>query len=297
MRIANAAGRLSLVVDDTIVDVESASSGRFSADIQMVYSRWADFREWASSATLPDGQPLVESDLGAPAPRPPQVFAIGLNYREHATESGLELPTSPYVFTKFASAITGPYDEIPLPSGSVDWEAELVAVIGREARHVPAATAWGYVAGLTMGQDLSERDVQWAGPAPQQFNIGKSYPGFAPIGPILVTPDEFDNPDAVEFSCSLAGEQMQKTRTDDMIFSIPAIIAYLSSILTLLPGDVIFTGTPSGIGWSHKPPRWIQAGEELTTRAELIGEMRNRFVAAAPIPASSAAGPTGVELQ
>jgi 2-keto-4-pentenoate hydratase/2-oxohepta-3-ene-1,7-dioic acid hydratase in catechol pathway len=280
MRVANVDGRLSIVVGNNLaVDAETASGGRFSADVQAIFQQWTEFRHWANTAVLPPGSVFTEDQLGAPAPRPPQVFAIGLNYREHATEAGLNPPEKPYVFTKFASAITSPYGEIALPQGSVDWEVELVAVIGRLARTVVAASAWDYVAGLTIGQDLSERDLQWAGPAPQQFVLGKSFPGFAPIGPLLVTPDEFANPDAVDISCTLSGELMQKTSTDDMIFSVPAIIEYLSGILTLLPGDVIFTGTPSGIGWTRTPPRLIQPGDTLVTNAELIGEMRHRFTA------------------
>jgi len=283
MRIANIAGRLNLIVDDNrAVDVESASAGTFAADVQAVFPRWADFCDWARSTSLPAGSVFADDTLGAPVPQPPQVFAIGLNYREHATESGLALPEKPYVFTKFASAITGPFGDIALPDGSVDWEVELVAVIGRLARNVAAGSAWDYVAGLTIGQDLSERDLQFAGPTPQQFNMGKSYPGFAPIGPVLVTPDEFPNPDSIDISCSLSGQLMQKSRTDDMIFSIPAIIEYLSGILTLLPGDLIFTGTPSGIGWSRTPQRLIRPGDVLVTRAELIGEMRHHFIATPP---------------
>jgi 2-keto-4-pentenoate hydratase/2-oxohepta-3-ene-1,7-dioic acid hydratase in catechol pathway len=279
MRVANVAGRLSIIDDaGRAVDVELASGGRFVADVQAVYASWTDFVDWAQRAGLPQGSVFTEAELAAPVPQPPQVFGIGLNYREHAAEAGLDLPENPMVFTKFPSAVTGPYDEIAVPAGSVDWEVELVAVIGRLARNVTASAAWDYVAGLTVGQDLSERDLQWAGQSPQQFNLGKSYPGFAPIGPVLVTPDEFPNRDSIEISCSLSGQLMQKSRTDDMVFSIPELIEYLSGIVTLLPGDLIFTGTPSGIGFSRKPQRLINAGDALTTTAELIGEMRHHFV-------------------
>lgn len=278
MRIANLAGRLTVLDPDGLaVDVETASGQQFSANIQEIYSRWDEFRDWANSADLPAGIAVREGDLGAPSPLPPQVFAIGLNYREHAVESGLDIPERPFVFTKFPSSVTGPFDTVRLPKGSVDFEAELVAVIGRQAREVNAVDAWSHVAGLTMGQDLSERELQLSGPAPQQFNLGKSHPGFAPVGPVLVTPDEFDDPDAIEISCSLSGELMQKTRTDDMIFSISAIVEYLSHVVTLLPGDLIFTGTPSGIGWSRDPRRLIGPGDELVSSAAGIGEMRHLF--------------------
>ncbi|MEC3974468.1 fumarylacetoacetate hydrolase family protein [Amycolatopsis sp. H20-H5] len=215
--------------------------------------------------------------LGAPAPRPRQVFAIGLNYREHAAESGMDLPTSPVVFTKFPSSITGPASVVSLPAGSVDFETELVVVLGRDAYRVPTAAAWDHVAGLTVGQDLSERQLQLKPPVPQ-FNLGKSFPGFAPMGPVLVTVDEFADPDDLEIGCLLNGEQMQKSRTSDMIFPVADIIAYLSSILPLYAGDVIFTGTPSGIGMAREPARYLCHGDELVTFAESVGSMRTRFI-------------------
>jgi len=222
--------------------------------------------------------PFDERRLGAPVPRPPQVFAIGLNYRDHAEEAGLELPESPMVFTKFPASVTGPFDTITLPAGSVDFEAELVAVIGKTARHVSVDDAWSYVAGLTAGQDLSERELQTRGPDPAQYNLGKSFAGFAPIGPYLVTPDEFADPGDLSLQCELSGELMQKSHTANLIFSIPQIVAHLSSVLELWPGDLIFTGTPSGIGWTRTPRRLITAADELVTTIDDIGSMRHRFV-------------------
>ena len=280
MRILNLAGRLSLAVDDKAIDVETASDGAFTADIQAVYPRWEEFRTWAAAYRGAPDREVAAASLGPPVPRPPQVFAIGVNYRDHAAEAGLELPERPMVFTKFPAAVTGPYGEITLPSDAVDFEAELVAVIGRRARHVAERDGWSYIAGLTAGQDLSERAVQLSGPPPQQYNIGKSFEGFAPIGPALVTPDEFADPDDIELGCRLGGEQMQHGRTRDFVFTIPQLVAYLSRILPLLPGDLIFTGTPSGIGWVRQPRRTIAAGEELITHITGIGEMRHRFVSA-----------------
>jgi 2-keto-4-pentenoate hydratase/2-oxohepta-3-ene-1,7-dioic acid hydratase in catechol pathway len=278
MRILNLSGRLAIEVEDgRAVDVATASEGRFGPEPQGVYAHWAEFRSWAASITADGASAFSVDDLGAPAPRPGQVFAVGLNYREHAEEAGLDLPEIPVVFTKFPASVAGPRTRITLPKGSVDFEVELVAVIGREVTAVAAANAWDYIAGLTVGQDLSERELQLAGPAPQQFNMGKSYTGFAPIGPALVTPDEFADPDDVEISCELSGVQVQRTRTSDMIFSIPKIVEFLSSVLTLWPGDVIFTGTPSGVGWSRNPKLLIAADDELVTRAEGIGEMRHTF--------------------
>jgi 2-keto-4-pentenoate hydratase/2-oxohepta-3-ene-1,7-dioic acid hydratase in catechol pathway len=280
MRILNLDGRLSLAVDDKAVDVETASGGAFSADVQAVYARWDEFRSWAATYRGVPDRDVVARSLGPPVPHPQQVFAIGVNYRDHAAEADLDLPERPMVFTKFPAAVTGPYNDITLPSDAVDYEVELVVVIGRRGRHVAERDAWSYVAGLTAGQDLSERAVQLAGPPPQQYNIGKSFEGFAPIGPALVTADEFADPDDIELGCQLSGEQMQHGRTRDFVFTIPQLVAYLSGILPLLPGDLIFTGTPSGIGWVRQPRRTIAAGEELVTHVSGIGEMRHRFVRA-----------------
>ncbi|CAM5644943.1 2-hydroxyhepta-2,4-diene-1,7-dioate isomerase [Streptomyces avidinii] len=279
MRIANLAGRLALVVDGLAVDVEQASGGLFAADPQAVYERWEDFRDWAAQAELPRGIAFDAARLDAPAPAPRQIVAAGLNYRDHAAESGFALPdTMPPVFTKFASSITGPVTEVTLPpDGHTDWEIELVVVIGTRAHHVTADDAWRHVAGLTVGQDISERITQLQGPAPQ-FSLGKSFPGFAPTGPWLVTPDEFRDPGDLELRGTVNGEQVQKSRTSDMIFSVPELLSCLSSVMPLLPGDVIFTGTPAGVGFAQDPQRWLAPGDELVSTIEGIGELRQRFV-------------------
>ncbi|MEU8789718.1 fumarylacetoacetate hydrolase family protein [Streptomyces sp. NPDC048643] len=280
MHIANLSGRLVLIVNGLAVDVEKASSGRFAADPQAVYEEWEEFRAWAAQARLPEGNPVDPVRLGAPAPAPRQIIAAGLNYRDHAAESGFALPvTMPPVFTKFATSITGPVTDVVLPPGGhTDWEIELVAVIGTRAHHVCADSAWGHVAGLTVGQDISERITQLEGPAPQ-FSLGKSFPGFAPIGPYLVTPDAFDDPDDLALRCTVNDEEVQKSRTSDLIFSVPELVARLSSVIPLLPGDVIFTGTPAGVGLGRDPQRWLAPGDELVSTIEGIGELRQRFVA------------------
>jgi len=278
MRIANLAGRLAIVSrDGEAVDVAEASGGRFPSEPQEIYGRFDEFREWAATAALPSGRAFDGRDLGSPVPSPRQIFAIGLNYRSHAAESGFEPPSSPAVFTKFPSSITGPVGEISLPDGDVDWEVELVAVIGRRAYHVEEATAWSHVAGLTGGQDISDRRLQMIGSIPQ-FSLAKSYPGFSPMGPVLVTVDEFDDPDDLELSCTLDGEQMQKARTSELIFSVPALVARLSAVLPLEPGDVIFTGTPAGVGAGRSPRRFIRPGEVLTSHIEGIGGLSQTFV-------------------
>jgi 2-keto-4-pentenoate hydratase/2-oxohepta-3-ene-1,7-dioic acid hydratase in catechol pathway len=279
MRIANHAGRLVLIIDqNTAVDVEQLSGGRFGPAPQAVYDRWEEFRNWADGVSLPEGRRIEPADLGSPAPDPRQVFGVGLNYRAHAAESGFAVPdTLPPVFTKYPSSITGPVSEVSLPAGgNTDWEVELVAVIGREARRVTEAEAWGYVAGLTAGQDLSERITQMAGPAPQ-FGLGKSYPGFSPMGPYLVTPDDLRDPDDLALSCTVNGEQMQKGRTSDLIFSVPALIARLSAIVPLLPGDVVFTGTPAGVGMGRTPARFLSPGDVLISQIEGIGTLHQTF--------------------
>ncbi|WP_342666238.1 fumarylacetoacetate hydrolase family protein [Pseudonocardia spinosispora] len=260
------------------VDVEAASGGRFDADPDAVFARWDELREWAEDRPDGDGVPYADEQLGAPVLCPAQIFGIGLNYRDHAAESGVGVPATPAVFTKFASCLTGPYDTVRLPSAGVDWEVELVVVIGRRADDVAEENAWSHVAGLTVGQDLSERALQLAGPVPQ-FSLGKSYPGFGPLGPSIVTPDELPDPDDLELSCSVNEEVLQKGRTRDMVFSVPELVARLSAVCPLLPGDLIFTGTPPGVGMARIPPRFLSPGTTLVSRIEGVGQLRNPLVA------------------
>ncbi len=285
MRIGTISGRLSLVSGDRALDVERASNGRFAADPDLIFGRWRDFTDWAATRSATDGEPFTPDLVGPPVSRPAQIFGIGLNYRAHASEAGVaQVPASPAVFTKFVSSITGPYDTVTLPSDKVDWEVELVAVIGERAHEVSEKDAWRHVAGLTIGQDLSERAVQLAGPVPQ-FSLGKSYPGFSPIGPVIVTPDEFSDPDDLALGCSLDGEVLQDGRTKDLIFSVPELVARLSNVLPLLPGDLIFTGTPSGVGMARDPQRYLPPGATLVSTIDGIGELRTPLVAGPRYPA------------
>jgi 2-keto-4-pentenoate hydratase/2-oxohepta-3-ene-1,7-dioic acid hydratase in catechol pathway len=276
MRIANVEGRLKLLVGGGAVDVEGASGGRFGADPHGAYERFDDLRAWADTITGPAEDFLVEA-AGPPSPSPRQVFAIGLNYRDHAAESGFEAPAFPVVFPKYVSSFSGAVSTVMLPAGSTDWEIEVVVIIGRTAREVPVERGWDHVAGLTAGQDLSERDLQRSGPAPQ-FGMAKSFPGFSPMGPSLVTPDELDDPDDLALGCSVNGEEVQKARSSDMIFSIPALVSYLSGIVTLYPGDLIYTGTPPGVGMGRTPPRYLAAGDQLHSWVDGIGELRQDFI-------------------
>jgi 2-keto-4-pentenoate hydratase/2-oxohepta-3-ene-1,7-dioic acid hydratase in catechol pathway len=279
VRIGNLDGRLAILTTAGAVDVARASGGRFGPDPQSGYDQWAEFTAWAASAGDLRAEPFDVALLDAPSPAPRQSLGVGLNYRDHVTEAGMDVPRQPSVFTKFPSCITGPYGEISLPpGGNTDWEVELVAVIGTTARQVAEADGWSHVAGLTVGQDISERVTQLSG-RPPQFSLGKSFPGFGPTGPWLVTLDEFADPGDLELGCSINGEEMQKGRTRHLILSVPRLVSELSAVLTLLPGDVIFTGTPAGVGLGRDPQRWLAPGDELVSWIEGIGEMRHRFTA------------------
>jgi 2-keto-4-pentenoate hydratase/2-oxohepta-3-ene-1,7-dioic acid hydratase in catechol pathway len=276
MRIANINGRLALLAHGGAIDVERASAGTFAADPQLVYSDWDRFRRWAEGVNTDMAEQFDASAVRQPVPAPRQIFAIGLNYSDHAAESGFTAPEQPAVFTKFVGSLTGPSGVVELPAATVDWEIELVAVIGRTAHKVTESAAWEYVAGLTVGQDLSERALQLSGPAPQ-FSLGKSYPAFSPIGPEIVSVDEFADPDDLELGCQLNGQLVQKGRTSDLIFSVPELVARLSAVLPLLPGDLIFTGTPAGVGHARNPRQYLRAGDRLDSWVEGIGEMHHTF--------------------
>jgi 2,4-diketo-3-deoxy-L-fuconate hydrolase len=287
MRLASVAGRATIVAGPDGegvlrgIDVARESDGRFEPGIATLYGDWQAFREWAATADPGQGAPFVPSALDNPAPEPRQVFAIGLNYLSHAAETGVDGARGlvPPTFTKYPSSLAGPFGPVTLPSEKVDWEVELVAVIGRRAERVDAGQAWSYVAGLAVGQDYSEREIQMAGPAPQ-FSLAKSFPGFSPIGPWLVTPDELADPDDLELVCEINGEQVQKGRTSAMVWPVADLIATLSTVCPLLPGDVIFTGTPAGAGAARSPQRFLAPGDTVVSRIDGIGEIRQECVAA-----------------
>jgi len=278
MRLANVDERLMVArTGGGFVDLATASAGRFGPDPQSVYDRWEEFEDWASqTAEWTDAgfEPPLQS-LGAPVPRPRQVFAAALNYGEHAAEAGFEAPTVPQIFTKFPTCLTGPETEVVLATDQVDWEAELVVVIGRRAHMVPRDAAWAHVAGVTAGQDISARDVQRTGPSPQ-FSLAKSFPGFGPTGPWLVSVDEFgDEPAQIE--CLRNGDRVQYESTTAMIFSVAELIEHISRITPMLPGDLLFTGTPSGVGSRRDPPRFLREDDRVLTRIERIGELSQVF--------------------
>jgi 2,4-diketo-3-deoxy-L-fuconate hydrolase len=276
VKLASVNGRAALVLGDEIADVATACDGRFGPDPMALYDEWEVFKDFAATVSSATG-PLVDADLCNPVPQPRQVFAIGLNYRSHAEESGMAVPAVPAVFTKFPASLAGPFDDVAVAGETVDWEVELVVVIGRVADRVATGDAWSHVAGVTVGQDISDRHLQFA--AGGQFSLGKSRRGYGPIGPWVVTPDELNKPDDLALGCSVNGETMQDARTTDLIFDVPQLITELSAVVPLLPGDVIFTGTPAGIGVVRKPPRFLQPGDTLQSWIEGIGTIRNNIVA------------------
>lgn len=278
MRVATLNGRLNVLVGGGAVDVHEASGGRLPADPDRAFEHWDRLRDWAADLTPEQATPLNGRRVGPPVSRPRQVFAVGANYRDHAAEAGLDVPDDPVVFGKFASCLTGPYDPVTLPSQAVDWEVELVVVVGRRAERATAEDGWSYVAGLTVGQDLSERTVQFSSPV-LQLSLAKSSPGFGPIGPAIVTPDDFDDPDDLRLGCSIGDEVLQDGRSSDLVFAVPELVARLSAYCTLLPGDLIFTGTPAGVGAARRPPRFLRPGETLVSWVEGIGELHNPLIA------------------
>ena len=271
MQLANHEGRAVAVRGDEIVDIELATNGRFGPNIQDLYAVMPQLSE-ALEGVSPTGS-LDPTLLGSPVPQPRQVFAIGINYRSHAAEMKRELPAMPATFTKFPSSLCGPYDDIRLSGDHVDWEVELVAVIGRTCDYVNAEEAWSHVAALTAGQDISDRVVQQAAGA--QFSLAKSFRNYGPLGPVAVTPDEFSDPDDVALGCAVNGETVQDGRTSDLIFSVPELVSRLSHVTTLWPGDIIFTGTPSGVGAGRTPPRFLAPGDVIDSWIDGIGRLRN----------------------
>lgn len=218
--------------------------------------------------------PINNVRIEAPVPRPGKVLAIGLNYRDHAEESGQPIPQRPVVFAKASTCIVGPGDAIHIPrvSRAVDWEAELCFVIGKRARYVSAADAGQYVAGYTIGNDVSVRDWQFHSPT---WIMGKSFDTHGPLGPYLVTPDEVADVSNLDIKLTVNGEQKQSSNTGQLIFGVGEIIEYLSAGMTLEPGDVVFTGTPAGVGGTRRPPEFLKAGDVVRVQISGLGVLEN----------------------
>ena len=220
---------------------------------------------------------LDQVRLHAPL-NPPRVFAIGLNYRDHATESGMELPKKPVVFFKMATSVIGPGEAIILPKNSTepDYEAEFAFVIGKGGYRIPASDWKNHVFGYTNVNDVSARDVQFE---TSQWNLSKSFPTFCPLGPAIVTADEIADPHALDISLAIDGETLQHSNTRELVFNIPQLIEYISSITPLLPGDVVSTGTPPGVGLGRNPKRWLKPGETVTVTVQGLGSLTNPVAA------------------
>jgi len=222
--------------------------------------------------------PLDQITLLAPIPRPPKFICVGLNYRDHAAESHSEIPSVPTIFSKFSNTVTAPGGPIVLPKNSTkpDYEAELAFVIGRGGRHIAAENWRRHVAGYTIVNDVSARDFQRA---TSQWLMGKTFDTFAPMGPWITTADEIADPHALNIRLTLNGELMQNSNTRELIFKIPELVAFLSSVVTLEPGDIVATGTPAGVGFARKPPRWLRPGDDVRITIDGLGELRNPVVA------------------
>lgn len=262
MRLASFAGGFGEVVGDTVVP--------FGEDLVAYLA--------GAPATRAEPVPLGAVELLAPVPRPGKVLGIGLNYRAHAAESGSAVPERPVVFAKWASAVSAPGASVRIPpaAAQVDYEAELGVVIGTRARAVSVDDALRHVAGYTVVNDLTARDWQRA---TSQWTLGKAIDGFLPMGPWLVTTDELPDPQSLRLGCRVNGETRQDASTADMVFSVAEIVAHVSSVIDLAPGDVIATGTPPGVAMGMETPRWLAPGDEVVAWVEGIGELVTRLVA------------------
>ena len=274
--LANVGGRGALVDGDHYYDLEELADGALSPDPMAALTTPDLLAELASGLGChqPTGL-LTEATLGPPVPRPRNSYGVGLNYRSHAEEASMEIPDVPLVFTKFPSCITGPFDEVRLRSDRCDYEGELVVVVGSGGADIDPTDAWDHVVGLTVGQDISDRPAQFM-TQPPQFNLGKSFDSFGPIGPVVASPDCFDDPDDLTLTTHVNGETRQDDRTSNMVFSVADLVAFLSRITTLATGDIIFTGTPDGIGAAQG--LFLADGDVITTAIDGIGTMANTCV-------------------
>ena len=274
--------RLVSVTGETFLDLQAADASLPGSIRELLASPNGLSQAAAASRTAAEKGLTATGDLLAPIPNPTKVVCIGLNYRDHAIESGAPIPEEPVCFNKFSSAVTGPNAPVRLPKvcTQVDYEAELVVVIGKRAKHVQKQQAMEHVAGYMNGNDVSARDWQLNKPG-KQWMAGKTFDTFAPVGPVLVTRDEVPNPSALGIRLRLNGQTMQNSTTAQLIFDVPYTIAYLSKIVTLEPGDLIFTGTPPGVGMARKPQVWLKAGDVVEVEIDGLGTLSNPVVAEA----------------
>ncbi|MBV9772177.1 MAG: fumarylacetoacetate hydrolase family protein [Bryobacterales bacterium] len=275
---ANARAEAGILVGDNVFSLSAAGFADMIAVLDSGPEGLAKIDKLISNPPPDSTFPLSSVRLLAPIPRPPKLICIGLNYRDHAAEARQEIPKVPTIFAKFSNIVIGPGEPIVLPkiSRKPDYEAEFMFVIGAGGRNIAADDWKRYVFGYTIFNDVSARDFQ---SATSQWMIGKTFDTFAPMGPYLVSADEIEDPHALGISLSIGGEVLQHSNTRELIFKIPELIAYLSSVVTLEPGDVVATGTPAGVGFARRPPRYLQPGDEVIIRIEGLGELRNPVVA------------------
>jgi 2-keto-4-pentenoate hydratase/2-oxohepta-3-ene-1,7-dioic acid hydratase in catechol pathway len=267
-----------VVIDERIYSLEPAGFPDVLSVIQGGHSALSRIASYLRAVPTRSGVDLAKSVLMAPIPRPPKVICVGLNYRDHAEESKMEIPSVPTIFNKFPSAVVGPGAPVVLPANSAkpDYEAEFAVIVGSGGRHIPAAQWRAHVFGYMCLNDVSARDFQMA---TTQWLMGKTFDTFAPCGPWITTADEVADPHALDISLEINGEVLQSSNTRHLIFDIPKLIEYLSSVFTLEPGDIISTGTPAGVGFARKPPRWLRPGDEVVVKVQGLGELRNPVVA------------------
>ena len=272
-KLANIEGRAALVDGEIYYDLETISNGKFNNDTSNALTNLVGLSELSEdlSKSEPSGL-LHDIKIDAPISAPKNCYAVGLNYRNHAEEAGMDIPSVPMVFTKHTTCLVGPNSTIEMRSDHVDYEAELVVVIGKSGKDIQKDNAWDHVAGLCAGQDISDRTVQFSS-NPPQFNLGKSFDTFGPMGPYLVSPDGLQDKESLEIECKVNQEVRQKDNTNDLIFDVPSIISYLSEIVTLNTGDIIFTGTPGGVGIMEG--KFLKEGDVLSTSIEGIGTLEN----------------------
>jgi len=266
--------RAGVLVGEGVVDAWNALGGDGSTVRELLAS--GSVEEVRTAAESAPTVPLADIELLPPVPDPDKIVCIGLNYRSHAAEAGIDPPETPTFFAKFRNALAPPGTTVPLPaaSGKVDFEAEVAFVIGRECHDVETDEARSYVAGYMLFNDLSARYLQFATP---QWMPGKVFDGSAPCGPALVTPEEGEVDGSISFSLELNGEVMQDASTDDLIFGFPELVAHLSRLMTLQPGDVVSTGTPSGVGSTRDPRVWLKAGDEIAISSPTLGRLETRL--------------------
>ncbi len=265
---------------DGIFDLSTEGFRSVLEVIEAASAQHVSLEKFASDPAIDSAYTLGTVKLLAPIPRPRKLICVGLNYRDHALETGSEIPSVPTIFNKFATAVIAPGDEIILPkvSKSPDYEAEFAFVIGRGGRRIKADDWRDHVFGYTIVNDVSARDYQRA---TTQWLMGKTFDTFAPMGPWIMTADAIADPHDVDVRLEINGEVLQNSNTRELIFKIPQLIEFLSSVFTLEPGDIVSTGTPSGVGVARKPPRFLQPGDDVVVKIPAIGELRNSVVAEA----------------